>query len=93
MGKMLDRVIRVAYAQREDGDRRDERLSPYARRPERHNSDHSIFASPIYASHPKRKSTNYGIVASPVHERDHSRSPVRHLGRAERAINNHTHSP
>jgi len=102
MSKMLDRVIRVAYAQREDGDKRDERSSPirrgrYGRDVEDHSRDRS--ESPIYDRRAVRGSPDYGRAASPIHARrrerrspDYGRAPSPYARRPERRSSDHGRS-
>ena len=73
MSKVLDRVISVEYAARDDGDRRDGRASPvrrsnYGRYSERGSRDRAC-ASPVYDKRAERGSPDYGRAASPVYAR------------------------
>jgi len=77
MSTLLDRVITVEYAQREDGNRRGGPSSPirggrYGRSSEDHGRDRS--ASPIYGRRAMRGSPDYGRATSPIY----SRRPEKH---------------
>ncbi len=72
MSTLLDRVITVEYAQREDGNRRGGPSSPnrggrYGRSAEDHGRDRS--ASPIYGRRAMRGSPDYGRAPSPIYSR------------------------
>eukprot|EP00253_Pinus_taeda_P000215 PITA_00215 len=83
--KVLDSIISVEYAQRDDGDRRGGRSSPvrrgsygsrdrsasplYSRRALRDSPDYGRAPSPIYARRPERSSPDYGRAASPIYAR------------------------
>ncbi|GLJ46025.1 hypothetical protein SUGI_0969590 [Cryptomeria japonica] len=94
--KVLDKVISVEYAQRDDGDRgsygrsaenRDRSLSPkYDRRPVRGSPDYGRATSPVNARRPERDSPDYGRAASPVNARRPERDSPDY-GRAVSPIN------
>jgi len=102
MSKILDRVIRVAYAQREDGDRRDGHLSPirrgrYGRASEDHDRDRS--ESPIHDRRAVRGSPDYGRAPSPIYARrrerrspDYGRAPSPYARHPERRSSDHGRS-
>lgn len=85
MSKMLDRVITVEYAQREDSDRRGGYSSPirsgrYGRAADGRDRDQS--ASPMYRRRSVRDSPDYGRAPSPIYARrpqqyspDYGRAP------------------
>jgi len=79
LSKMLDKVLTVKYAQREDGDRRGRRSSPirggrYSRAGEDHDRNRS--ASPLHGRRAVRGSPDYGRASSPIHgRRPERRSP------------------
>ncbi|RYR24114.1 hypothetical protein Ahy_B02g057609 isoform I [Arachis hypogaea] len=89
MSKILDRVVSVEYALRDDGDRGDNYDSPrrggydrspspaYRRRP---SPDYGHPRSPVYDRYngpDRRRSPDYGRQRSPDYGRYRSRSPVR----------------
>lgn len=83
MSKLLDRVISVEYAIRDDDDRNGQRESPgrrggYGRRV---SPAYDRSVSPIYGRQARRLSPDYGRATSPIYER--YRGPV----------NDRTHSP
>ncbi|GLJ46038.1 hypothetical protein SUGI_0969990 [Cryptomeria japonica] len=80
MSKVLDRVITVEYAQREDGDRRGGRASPVRRGGYGRPGGRERSASPVYGR--RRGSPDYGRAPSPVYARrvergspDYGRAP------------------
>jgi len=88
LSKMLDKVITVKYAQREDGDRRGRRSSPirrgrYSRDAEDHSRDRS--RSPVHGRRAVRGSPDYGRASSPIHAR-HSERRSPDYGRAPSPI-------
>ncbi|XXG76128.1 hypothetical protein AAC387_Pa08g0549 [Persea americana] len=83
MSKILDRVVSVEYALRDDGEHSDRRDSPrrgggYGRRG---NSPYGRSVSPVLRRGPSRPSPDYGRARSPVYDRysgpayDRHRSP------------------
>ncbi|XP_058084799.1 serine/arginine-rich splicing factor RS31-like [Magnolia sinica] len=84
MSKILDRVVSVEYALRDDGERGDRRDSPrrggggYGRRGD---SPYGRSVSPVYRRGPTRPSPDYGRARSPIYDRyngpayDRNRSP------------------
>ncbi|KAF2324912.1 hypothetical protein P3X46_003566 [Hevea brasiliensis] len=94
MSKILDRVVSVEYALRDDGERGDRYDSPrrgsyhgrspspvYRRRP---SPDYGRARSPVYdryngPAYDRRRSPDYGRTRSPEYGRYRSRSPVRRL--------------
>eukprot|EP01018_Ginkgo_biloba_P012730 Gb_39834 [translate_table: standard] len=87
MSKVLDRVISVEYAARDDGDRNGRRESPgrrggYGRRAERGSPSYGRSVSPIYGKRAARPSPDYGRAPSPAYDRyrgpvhERNRSPV-----------------
>ncbi|XP_065860118.1 serine/arginine-rich splicing factor RS31-like isoform X2 [Euphorbia lathyris] len=91
MSKILDRVVSVEYALRDDGERGDKYDSPrrgsYARSPspvyrKRPSPDYGKARSPVYdrydgPAYDRRRSPDYGRERSPEYGRYRSRSPVR----------------
>ncbi|XP_077234450.1 serine/arginine-rich splicing factor RS31-like isoform X2 [Tasmannia lanceolata] len=74
MSKILDRVVSVEYALRDDGERGDRRDSPrrgggdYGRRGG--DSPYGRSISPVHRRGPGRPSPDYGHARSPVYDRD-----------------------
>ncbi|KAM7476551.1 hypothetical protein LguiB_023794 [Lonicera macranthoides] len=81
MSKILDRVVSVEYALRDDGDRGDRYDSPRRDYGRRGDSPYRRSPSPLY--HRDRPSPDYGRARSPVYDRyngpiyDRDRSPDR----------------
>ncbi|KAH9328608.1 hypothetical protein KI387_000716, partial [Taxus chinensis] len=101
--QVLDKVISVEYAQRDDGDsggrygrptearERDRSLSPrYGRRPTRGSPDYGRAASPAYPKRFERYSPDHGRDASPVYARRTVRSSPDY-GRASSPVHERYH--